>query len=135
MLTTTLKVYGPYTRKDGRKHVVIVNSNGSKTTKSYPRYLMEQHLGRTLDSSETIDHINNDFSDDRIENLQILSLADNAKKEMSRPERAKKFYDFICPCCGAQASKQLNQVTMNLKRGKAGPFCSRKCAGTMQHKV
>ena len=54
MLTESLKVYGPYTRKDGRKHVVIVNNNGTKTTKSYPRYLMEQHLGRSLEPSEIV---------------------------------------------------------------------------------
>lgn len=32
------KVYGPYTRDDGRKHVII-NNNGIHTTISYPKYL------------------------------------------------------------------------------------------------
>ena len=39
-----MKVYGPYKRKDNRKHVVIVHDNGSRQTQSYPRYLMEQHF-------------------------------------------------------------------------------------------
>jgi len=41
---------------------------------------MEVHLGRYLTTVETVDHINNNQRDDRIENLQLLSLADNIKK-------------------------------------------------------
>jgi hypothetical protein len=53
------KVHGPYTRQqDGRQHVVVVFVDLSKKTISYPKYLMEQKLGRELDPDlETIDHI------------------------------------------------------------------------------
>ena len=64
-----IKVYGPYTRKDGRQHVILVHEDLSRQTMSYPKYLMEQHLKRALLASETVDHINNDFTDNRIENL------------------------------------------------------------------
>jgi len=73
------KVYGPYTREDGRKHVIHYDGK-TRRTQSYPRYLMEQHLGRELLPNETVDHINEDFTDDRIENLQLLSLVDNVNK-------------------------------------------------------
>ncbi len=128
-----MKIYGPYLRKDNRKHVVIVNDN-VKTTMSYARYLMECHLGRKLLPHETIDHINNDCSDDRIENLQILSRKDNSRKEMLRPERVRKYIQFKCPNCGEEVSKPLNHVKGNLKKGKSGPFCSRKCAGQSTYK-
>ena len=52
------KVLGPYERPDKRKHMVIHYEDGSKGTKSYPKYLMEQKLGRELESDETVDHIN-----------------------------------------------------------------------------
>lgn len=43
---------------------------------------MEVHLGRVLNyPDETVDHINNDPMDNRIENLQILSRSENAKKQ------------------------------------------------------
>lgn len=123
-----MKVYGPYTRKDNRKHVCIVYSNGLRKTKSYARYLLEQQLGRELTEDETADHINNDPSDDRIENLQVLSFVDNITKAVNcLPDR--QTYNFTCPQCGKEATKYLNYVLNNTRSGKRGPFCSRKCAG------
>ncbi len=129
-----MKVYGPYLRKDGRKHVIIVDASGKKTTKSYPRLLMEQHLGRELLPEETVDHINNDFTDDRIENLQILSLRENNIKEMQRPERQRKLYRFICPNCGKDSEKYLNYVLGNWKKKRGGPYCSKYCSGKYTYK-
>jgi hypothetical protein len=122
-----MKIYGPYTRKDGRKHVVIIYDDGRRQTKSYPRLLMEQHLGRELTKDETVDHINNDFTDDRIENLQLLSLVDNVSKAAKL--RTRKTYKFMCPCCGIEAEKFFDQVKHNWNKDKSGPYCSRKCAG------
>lgn len=74
-----LRKLGPYTRKDKRK-IILIKINEKMKTMSYPKYLMEEHLGRCLTKDETVDHINADFTDDRIENLQILSRAENAAK-------------------------------------------------------
>lgn len=73
------KTLGPYIRKDNRK-IIIIKIEGKWKTLSYPKFLMEKHLGRFLTDSETVDHINADFTDDRIENLQILSRSENARK-------------------------------------------------------
>lgn len=127
-----MKIYGPYIRKDGRKHICIVHDNGRKQTKSYPRYLMEQHLGRELLPKEHVDHINNDPYDNRIENLQILTQQANNKKAAAL--RPRKTHKFVCPCCGKESEKFLNFVQNNLKRGKQGPFCSRSCAGKATYK-
>jgi hypothetical protein len=122
-----MKMYGPYTRKDGRKHLCILHGDGRRQTLSYPRYLMQVHLGRELLPHEHIDHINNNKLDNRIENLQILTRSENAKKHWIGVQR--KTYEFICPCCGKTAVKYLNEVASNRKKGKKGPYCSRTCAG------
>lgn len=128
-----MKIYGPYKRKDGRQHIIIVHDDGSKQTKSYPRYLYEQYTGIELSQHEHIDHINNDFTDNRIENLQVLTQIENNKKEYNRPHRQRKLYTFNCPVCNRVSSKRLSQVVSNKNKGKSGPYCSRHCAGIASH--
>ena len=130
-----MKVYGPYLRKDGRKHVIIIYSDGSRQTQSYPRYLMEKRLGRKLNDSEHIDHINEDHTDNRIENLQILTQHENNTKCSWVGAMKSKIYKFICPICKKEARKLLTQVKHNRDKGKAGPFCSRTCAGKYSHTI
>lgn len=125
-MRTIKKVYGPYTRRDGRKHVIILFTNGTRDTVSYPKFLMEQHLGRKLEDWETVDHINDDFTDDRLENLQILSRADNVKKSA----KGEETITFICPVCNKEATKLARNVRHNQGTyRRLGPFCSRSCAG------
>lgn len=122
--------YGPYTRKDGRKHVVHFNpETKQRSTQSYPRYLMEQYLGRKLEAWEEVDHINNDCTDDRIENYQLLTRNENITKSAQPAET----YTFVCPACGKEATKMMKNVRGNFKKGKAGPYCSRQCAGKMHN--
>lgn len=45
------------------------------------RYIMQEHLGRKLEIWEHVHHINDDPSDNRIENLEVLSNSDHQKKE------------------------------------------------------
>ena len=125
-----MKVYGPYLRKDNRKHVIIVDGENRKTV-SYPRYLLEQSLGRMLNKDETVDHIDGDFTNDNLENLQILSLADNIRKTTNLNPR--KYLTFVCPVCGTTATKPVNNMANNRRLGRRGPFCSRKCGGIASH--
>lgn len=43
------------------------------------RYIMEQHLGRTLSSKETVHHINGDKTDNSLENLELISASEHAR--------------------------------------------------------
>jgi hypothetical protein len=47
-----MKIYGPYTRRDGRM-VCICYENGKRQTISYPRLVVELSLGRKLKDSGT----------------------------------------------------------------------------------
>jgi len=48
-------------------------------TKYYQhRFIMEQHLGRKLNINEDVHHINNIKTDNRIENLQLLTHSEHS---------------------------------------------------------
>lgn len=125
-----MKVYGPYTRKDGRQHVVLYK-DGVRKTVSYPKYLLEQKLGRSLLPHETCDHIDNDHTNNCLDNLQVLSRVDNAcKGTVLRPAEVGT---FTCPVCNRSFTKSMRDVRGNLKKGRSGPYCSRSCAGKGGH--
>lgn len=73
ILYENMKVYGPYTRKDGRQ-IVVIKTPGIQdaTTVSYPKYLVEVALNRKLAYDETIDHIDGDISNNKLTNLRIV---------------------------------------------------------------
>jgi hypothetical protein len=137
------KVTGPYLRKDGRKHVTFNNSYLSKgdpnktRTLSWPKALIEVREGRLLLDNETADHIDEDFTNDNINNLQILTRIDNSLKSfLAHPERYREFGKFICLECDIEFIKNMRDVRGNqVKQNKAGPFCSRRCAGLRNQKV
>ena len=94
----------------------------------YSRWLMQEALGRTLGYDETVDHIDEDKTNDALENLQILTRKGNAEKSATfRP--GPEYYEFICPVCKQPARKLARFVRHNRNLGKAGPFCGRRCAG------
>lgn len=126
-----LQVNGPYIHSTGilkgRRYVNIIYDDGSKTSMLYSRYLMEQHLGRELTFDETVDHIDEDKTNDDLSNLQVLSRSDNIVKS-----KVTEWFHFDCPVCGSPTKKLARQVRHNKKQGKAGPFCGKVCARRYQ---
>lgn len=122
-----MKVFGPYTRKDGRQHVILQDvPGGYLETVSYPKYLVEQRLGRKLDpDKETIDHIDGNWMNNDPTNLRIIPRVQHASEDVIRVKRI----ELPCVGCGIKVVRTPSDVRARAKRGKAGPFCSRSCAG------
>ena len=112
--------------KEDRKMVCLFNSSKDRTTISFARYLISIKENRILAKDEQVDHINEDKTDDSIENLQILSQKQNHNKTFKKGETKKT---FICPICGISFLLVLRQSH------KQFPTCSRKCGGIKSHKT
>lgn len=112
------------TNKEPRRNVVLFNSETDRSTVSYARYLMSSHLGRFLRSDEVVDHINNDRMDDRIENYQILTPAENTRKSA----KGITYRSFVCPVCKTNFELEVRQCHKS-----SDPTCSRSCGGKKSH--
>ncbi len=128
MTRVVKKVHGPYMRKDNRQHVVIVYTDDTKRTVSYPKYLMEQHLGRELDPKlETIDHIDKNPLNNDLSNLQVLTLSEHAELDA----KCYRYHELTLTCvqCNLIFTRTTRNVRSNANKKRAGPFCSSKCSG------
>lgn len=131
------KVTGPYLRNDGRKHIVLNNSKLSTgdpnklRTLSYPKAIIEVKENRLLLDNETVDHKDEDFTNDNIDNLQVLTRFANTIKSFTlNPNRGEEFSKHICPECNTEFLALARQVRgNNIVKENEGPFCGRSCAG------
>lgn len=121
-----------YTCSDGRMRYVY-KENGKITSKSYPRMLMEEKLGRKLEDDEDVHHIDGNPLNNDIENLEIK------KHGLHQKEHSTKYEDQIVKCfyCGkeflwtAKAQLRFHGEEKRIKNiGKIRHvFCSKSCSG------
>lgn len=130
ILRPNMTVYGPYLRKDGRKHVVLYDGK-VRQTMSYPKWLTEQRIERILDIDETIDHLDKNFTNNEQSNLVIRSKSEHASIDTKHAE----LVFLICiECKIALPPRRASDIRGNAKKGKAGPFC-KHCAGVYGTKI
>lgn len=124
-------LYVTYHKKEGRRYAVLVpidkSKNIKRTTISYARYLMSVKEKRFLNKDEDVDHIDEDKTNDDINNLQILPKKDNIIKGNKR--NGRQMVELKCPNCGKTFSRRKKNTHLTIK-SRTYTACSRKCAST-----
>jgi hypothetical protein len=93
-------IYGPYLRKQDGRRIVILSDGIRKSARQYAKVKLEAELNRRLSHGEEVDHKDNDFTNDKISNLQVLDkYANTLKASTSKHGRAPK---VKCRCCGTK---------------------------------
>jgi hypothetical protein len=113
--------------KKGRMDIHLIKElkrGGKRKCIAYAKYLWMSFNKKDVPEGYQVDHINNDFTDDRIENLQILSQLDNIQKSKKEAEMVS----LVCPVCG----KTFKMPKRNMPF-KNNPTCSRRCGGIKSH--
>ena len=122
-----------YVNNEDRRCVTLKTSDGKLTGTTYARYLMSVKLGRFLSDQEEVDHIDDNKTNDDINNLQILTPEQNREKQrLHYINNVQQKFDLSCPQCGKDFT--LTERDMGEKfykhyqnNGSGLIFCSRSC--------
>lgn len=107
------------TNPENRKNVLLYNSKEDRTTISYARYLVSVEIGSILEEGWEVDHIDEDKTNDSLDNLQILTKEQHLEK--SRASSKISVILLKCPYCYTEFYRESRLVNDSSK------FCTRKC--------
>lgn len=124
-------VSGPWLNQTtGRLHVTlykVVNYKHFQTTLTLARALMEVKLGRKLESYEEVDHIDEDRTNDSIDNLQLLSSTENVRKQHGYDNDTPQHQELVCPKCSKKFVLPTRVIRARLKARKSNKSVSDLC--------
>lgn len=117
-----------YQRPDlgNRKYIELYGQNNKNFGTAYARYLMTVNLGHKIHPDFEVDHINNDCTDDRIDNFQVITPQQNQKKRNAFVGEYRAV--LLCPVCQKKFTLAMHNTHFN-NIGRLVSFCSQRCSG------
>lgn len=122
--TKDYRCYTNLNKKDGRYRCVLVYNDGHKENISFPKLIIEQHLGRKLLPNEQVHHIDENPMNNDISNLEILLLG-----EHQRLHNLERFMEFEEICGWCKQKFIITKKHYSNHRNNGIYFCSRTCSG------
>lgn len=119
-----------YECKDGRVRCYI---EGEHRVISYPKYLMEQKLGRKLEKDEQVHHIDKNPLNNDLSNLELRHCGEHQR------EHFQKYFDkpMVCSVCKKEfiwtAKQQMYHYGNQHMKGISRVCCSKRCVGLSAH--
>lgn len=95
------------------------------------RVVMENNLGRVLESHEIVHHINENKKDNKVENLQVMTAVAHSK--MHGLEQGRLLIELKCPECSQTFIRRKGQTY--LQKGSKWTACSASCRGKFSRKL
>jgi len=120
-----------YNRKTDNRCVITIAGFGKRTSMTYSRYLMCIKENRILSVDEHVDHKDENKTHDNIDNLQILTPAENTIKNLKARHIMGRIHVIcICPICGNRFSIEIKKYNEKTNKGYK-PVCSTSCVGKL----
>lgn len=114
---------------ENRGVVTLYTADGKAFSTSYARYLMSVKLGYIVPDGLHVDHIDNDKTNDDINNLQLLTPEQNREKERIRYIVEEQVcYGYHCAKCNLTFILTERERNNRLAQKTELAFCSRSCA-------
>jgi hypothetical protein len=109
---------GRFTQKHG--YIMVYIGNGKYRFEH--DLIMEKYLGRSLDKNERCHHKNAIRNDNRIENLELVTISEHTSKYHPQKKDTTKWKEVRCLNCKNLFQKRIIRI-----KYRPTHFCSHKC--------
>ncbi len=114
--------------RDRTDAVRMAQPGGNATTQrsfhAEARKIVERSIGRKLSTWEHVHHKDRDWSNNSIDNLELMTASEHERFHHTKPKVV-----FVCEICSKR-----REVTQGYRNKIRGNTCSRRCASELRYR-